>query len=289
MRRIGVHTSIVGGLHLSLERAKALGCSTLQIFSHNPRGWAVKEISEEDILIFKSLRKKFNISPVYIHTSYLINIASRDGDLRRRSIDMLVIEMDRANAIGADYVILHPGSASGDDEGVSRNRAINALNNEVAMMGRWKAGLLIENTAGERGDISSTIINLADIINGVKGSLIAGVCIDTCHAFAAGYDISGDEGIQRISDEMKKYIGLDRLKLIHLNDSKGDVGSCIDRHEHIGLGRIGAAGLRQFINCASFRDIPLILETPKKRESDDPMNLRKVRRMTRLKMNSSRF
>jgi len=288
VRRIGVHTSIAGGLHLSLERARALGCNTFQIFSHNPRGWTVKPISEEEVSIFKSLRSNLDISPVYIHTPYLINMASGDSILRKKSIDMLAIEMDRADAIGADYVILHPGNASGDDEGVPRKRAINALN-KVAMMGRWKAGLLIENTAGERGDISSTMINLADIINGVKGSLIAGVCIDTCHAFAAGYDISGDEGIQRISDEIKKYIGLDRLKLIHLNDSKGDAGSCIDRHEHIGLGKIGVAGLRQFINCPSFEDIPLILETPKKRKSDDSMNLRKVERMTRSKMNSSIF
>jgi deoxyribonuclease-4 len=278
MRRIGVHTSIAGGLRLSLERARVLGCNTLQIFSHNPRGWVVKTISEEDISIFKSFRLKFDISPIYIHTSYLINIASRDSILRKKSIDLLIIEMDRADAIGADYVILHPGSASGDDEDVSRSRAIDALN-KVTIMGRWKAGLLIENTAGERGDISSTIINLSDIINGVKGSLIAGVCIDTCHAFAAGYDIRRDEGLHRISDEMEKHIGIDRLKIIHLNDSEGGVGSGIDRHEHIGLGKIGATGLRQFINFTSFVDIPLILETPKKKESDDIRNLRTVRKM----------
>jgi deoxyribonuclease-4 len=281
MRRLGVHTSIAGGLHCSLERVNALGCNTVQIFSHNPRGWAVKKISADEASQFKSLRQSLHISPVYIHTSYLINMASRDNILRKKSIDLFVIEMDRADAIGADYVILHAGSASGDDERIARERAIGALN-EVASMRRWKAGLLIENTAGERGDISSTIIDLSEILTGVRRTLISGVCIDTCHAFAAGYDIRDDIGIQKISNEIGRYIGFDNVKLVHLNDSKCDVGSGIDRHEHIGLGKIGATGLRQFINFTPFKEIPLILETPKKKESDDPRNLRKVRRMTRL-------
>lgn len=278
MRRFGVHTSIADGIHLSLERAEALGCNTLQIFSHNPRGWAVKTVFEGDVSLFKSLRIKFDVSPVYIHASYLINMASGDKTLRKKSIDLLVIEMERADAIGADYVILHTGSASGEDESVSRKRAIGALN-EIAQLGKWNAGLLIENTAGKRGDISSTIMDLSDIIAGTKGSLISGICIDTCHAFAAGYNIRDDEGINRISNEIKKYIGFDKVKLIHLNDSKGNIDSGIDRHEHIGLGKIGFKGLRQFINFSPFKDIPLILETPKKRENDDHRNLRIVRRM----------
>lgn len=282
MRRLGVHTSIAGGLHRSLERANALGCNTVQIFSHNPRGWTVKRISADEVSQFKSLRQRLNISPVYIHTSYLINMASRDKILRKRSIDLLVTEMDRADIIGADYVILHTGSASGDDEDVSRNRAIDTFN-EAAQMGLWKASLLIENTAGERGDISSTIEDLSEIMFGVKGSLISGVCFDTCHAFAAGYNIHEDRGIQTIANKTEKYIGLDKVKLIHLNDSKGYMGSGIDRHEHIGLGQIGIKGLSQFINHRSFRNIPLILETPRKTAYDDPTNLKKVRTMTGLK------
>ena len=282
MRKLGVHTSIAGGLHLSLERANALGCNTVQIFSHNPRGWAVKQISEGEASVFKSLRRKLNISPVYIHTSYLINMASRDKILRKKSIALLVTEMDRADEIGADYVILHTGSASGDDENISRKRAIEALN-EVAQMELWKTGLLIENTAGERGDISSTIADLSEIMFGVKSPLISGICFDTCHAFAAGYNICNEKDIRSIADEIKKHMGLGKIKLVHLNDSKGDMGSCIDRHEHIGLGKIGIKGLRQFINYQPFKDIPLILETPKKTESDDPMNLEKVRKMIKLK------
>jgi len=280
IRRIGVHTSIAGGLHLSLERAKALRCNTLQIFSHNPRGWAVKSVSEEEASMFQSLRFRFDMTPLYIHASYLINMASSDRDLQKKSIALLITEMDRADALGSEYVILHPGSASGDDERSARKRVIDTLE-EVAVIGHWRAGLLIENTAGERGDVSSKMANLSDIMSDMRGSLIAGVCIDTCHAFAAGYDIGTEEGIQNISGEIEEYIGLDHVKLFHLNDSKESLGSGIDRHEHIGLGKIGTRGFRLFLHYIPFRSIPLILETPKKRETDDPQNLKRVRRLVR--------
>ena len=282
MRRLGVHTSIAGGLSLSLERAHALGCNTMQIFSHNPRGWTIKEIPEEESARFKTLRQRLDISPVYIHTSYLINMASKDSILRSKSIAMLREEMNRADALGADFVILHTGSASGDDDCLSRQRAIAAVN-EVAQTGTWQAGLLIENTAGEREDISSKITDLAEILNGVYGSLISGICFDTCHAFSAGYDMRDDEGIQKIVREIETHITMQKVKLIHLNDSKGERGSGIDRHEHIGLGKIGVAGLQQLIHSRPFCNVPVILETPKKQESDDPKNLRTVRKMLRLK------
>jgi deoxyribonuclease-4 len=278
MRRLGVHTSIAGGLHLSLERARALGCTTIQIFSHNPRGWEVKRILEEEATNFQMLRRKFNITPVYIHTSYLINMASWDRHLRKKSIDLLVMEMDRADTLGADFVILHTGSASGRDRDISIKRAIDALH-EVSQTGQWRARLVIENTAGERGDIASDIMSLSEIVHGVADTLISGVCIDTCHAYAAGYHIDKLKGIRRFSYDIENYIGFDNVKLIHLNDSKGDVGSGIDRHEHIGLGRIGTRGLKRFIQYPSFKDIPLILETPKKSESDDKKNLQRVRKM----------
>ena len=278
MRRLGVHTSIAGGLPLSLERAHALGCSTMQIFSHNPRGWYVKPISEEEISLFRSLRVRLDISPVYIHSSYLINMASGDAALRKRSIELLSIELDRADEIGADYVILHAGSASGDDGRISRQRAVSALR-EVALNRSRQAGLLLENTAGKKGDISGGLQEMSEIMNDLPVPFISGVCIDTCHAFASGYDIRTGAGIRRMSDELVKYIGADRVKLIHLNDSKGDVGSHLDRHEHIGRGKIGARGLRLFADHPLLRAVPLILETPKKKESDDPENLAKVRKM----------
>ena len=277
-RRLGVHASISGGVFLGLERAHALGCSTLQIFSHNPRGWAVKELSARDVLLFRSLRTRLDISPVYVHSSYLINIASGNELLKRRSIGLLATEMERADEIGAEYVVLHTGSASSEDRRASVERAVGALN-EVAAMKRWKAGLLIENTAGERGDVSSTIAELSKILDAVKGPLISGICLDTCHAFAAGYDIRSARGMRRMAGEIRKHVGFERVKLIHLNDSKGAMGSRVDRHEHIGSGRIGEGGLSRLFHYSPLRKVPLILETPKKSDSDDPMNLAKVREM----------
>lgn len=277
MRRLGVHTSIAGGLHMSLKRAHELGCSTVQIFSHNPRGWALKEISEEDRALFKRFKREFDITPVYIHTSYLINMASSSESLRGKSITLLREEMNRADATESDFVVLHTGSASNDDKKTARLRAIRGLR-EVFKNGQWNAGLLLENTAGERGDITSEIKELAEIMDRLDG-LISGICIDTCHAFQAGYNIKRAEGINRLSEEIDKYIGKDMVKLIHLNDSKASLGLRRDRHEHIGSGKIGMEGLKKFIGYKTFSNIPLILETPKKTDSDDVRNLKKVRRM----------
>lgn len=277
MRRLGVHTSIAGGLHMSLKRAHELGCSTVQIFSHNPRGWALKEISEEDRALFKRFKREFDITPVYIHTSYLINMASSSKSLRGKSIALLREEMKRADATESDFVVLHTGSASNDDKKTARLRAIRGLR-EVFKNGQWNAGLLLENTAGERGDITSEIKELAEIMDRLDG-LISGICIDTCHAFQAGYNIKRAEGINRLSEEIDKYIGKDMVKLIHLNDSKAGLGLRRDRHEHIGSGKIGMSGLKRFITHKSFSHVPLILETPKKTDFDDVRNLKKVRRM----------
>jgi len=278
MRRLGVHTSIAGGLHTSLERAKTLGCTTLQIFSHNPRSWAVRELSANETELFRRVRYQLDISPVYIHTSYLINIATHDSILRERSLSLLIAEMDRADTIGADYVILHTGSAKEELKADSQKRAVSVLN-DVSEHRKWNAKLLLENTAGERGDISSAIEDLALIMHGTKGDLIGGVCIDTCHLFAAGYDIRKKNVVKDFLETLYKIIGPGQVKCIHLNDARGSVGSHLDRHEHIGKGKIGTRGLQQFICERSFRTVPVILETPKKNESDDPMNLRKVRRM----------
>lgn len=278
IRRLGVHTSIAGGVHLSIERAKELGCNTVQIFSHNPRQWFVKEIPSDSISRFKELRKTYDISPAFIHTSYLINLAASDKSILEKSISLLIQEMDIADLLDADYVILHTGSASQDSEEAGRKRAIEALK-RVARKKEWKAKLLLENTAGEKGDISSRIKDIAEIIDKTGSPLIGGVVIDTCHAFAAGYDIRNENGLLGLIKEIKTYIGLNNIKLIHLNDSKKGYNSHVDRHEHIGNGGIGRHGFKMLINHPAFKDIPLILETPKKSEEDDPRNLRIVRNL----------
>ncbi|MDH4230394.1 MAG: deoxyribonuclease IV [Nitrospirota bacterium] len=277
-RKIGVHTSIAGGLPMSLERAHELGCNTMQIFSHNPRGWAMKRKGPDEIEAFVKSRKKYDISPVYIHTSYLINLASANETLSAKSLDMVLQEMDIADSIGAEYVVLHTGSASGEDAGIARKRAIACLT-AVAKRGEWKAGLLLENTAGERGDITSRVEEIAEIMAQVPGKLISGICIDTCHAFSAGYDIGKDEGLQLLLDEILKYIGKEKIRLLHLNDAKGGLGRGLDRHEHIGHGAIGIGGFKNFLNHHLFSNIPMILETPKKSPDDDVKNLATVRKL----------
>lgn len=275
-RRIGVHVSIAGGIDKGLEKARELGCSTVQLFSHNPRGWAIGSRDPQETARFRTLKNEFDIRPVFVHTSYLINLASAQRDLLRKSIDMIMKELDIADEIDAEYVVLHTGSASGDLPASARIRAVEALR-QVAEQGRWKAGLLLENTAGERGDITSRIAEIAGIMEKVPSGLIAGLCLDTCHAFSAGYDIAAENGIEGLAKEVGENMSKEHLKLIHLNDSKKPMGSGVDRHEHIGEGTIGMAGLKEFLRHPFFLDIPLILETPKKSDEDDRRNLSNVR------------
>lgn len=272
IRRYGVHTSIAGGIELSLVRAKDFGCNTTQIFSHNPRQWLVREIPYESVLKFKKMRIEYDINPIFIHTSYLINLASPNKDVIQKSIRLLIEELDIADLLNVEYVVLHTGSASEDLEKVGRKRAIEALK-EISDRKIWRTKLLLENTAGEKGDISSKIKDIAEIIDKTESPLIGGVVIDTCHAFAAGYAIGDDKGLSIFLDEIKSYIGLDRVKLIHLNDSKRQFNSSVDRHEHLGRGYIGINGLKKFINNPLLKDVPLILETPKKSDEDDKRNL----------------
>jgi deoxyribonuclease IV len=275
-RRIGVHISIGGGIDKGLERARELGCSTAQLFSHNPRGWGIGRRDPMEISRFRTLKKKFDIRPVFIHTSYLINLASSNRDLLKKSIDMIMAELDIADEIDAEYVVIHTGSASGDLPAAARGRAVEALK-QVAEQGRWQAGLLLENTAGERGDITSRIAEIAGIMEKVPSGLIAGLCLDTCHAFSAGYDIATENGIEGLAEEIGQFIAKDHLRLIHLNDSKKPMGSGVDRHEHIGEGTIGREGLKKFLRHPFFVNTPLILETPKKSDEDDRRNLMNVR------------
>ncbi len=278
MRRLGVHTSIAGGLHLSLERARELGCNTIQIFYHNPRGWALRQREEDEISLFRNLADRYSIAPLFIHTSYLINLASADRMLCKKSMEMVIDELRIADSIGAQFVVLHTGSASGDDPRAARKRA-SAVLREVSKRGRWQAGLLLENTAGESGDITSRIEEISDIMENVPAGLISGICLDTCHAFAAGYRLISEDGIDSLAGDIEKYVGVGAVRLLHLNDSKGEISSGVDRHEHIGKGKIGIAGFTSLLKHPFYSGVPIILETPKKLKSDDAMNLGVVKRL----------
>ncbi len=274
MRRFGLQTSIAGGLYKSLERGGLLGCDAIQIFTHNPRGWRTTPISGEEAAHFKETRKSTGITPVAAHASYLLNIASPDETIRSRSIAMLKEEMLRADLIGADFVVLHTGTAH-DGQGLERAaESIKAALGDLEV----RTELLLENTSGKRGDTTSRIPALAELLL-LTSDLATGVCIDSCHAFAAGYDLTSDEGARELMSEVMGHLGADRVKLVHLNDSRGALGTGTDRHEHIGKGNIGAKGLSRFLNAEPFNGKPTILETPRDSDEDDMANLKAAREL----------
>lgn len=265
-----MHTSISGGLHKSLERAHVLGCDTVQIFSHNPRGWQLTDIDSNEAALFRRLKKEFGIQPVYIHSNYLVNLSSTSAEIREKSIWMLEQELIRADAISADYVIVHSGVFT--PERVDSISVMTESIRKVLKGRRFKAGLLIENTAG--GESEDYVELISAIIN-ESGS--AGLCLDTCHAFAAGIDIRSISALKKLSNQIEQHLGTGKIKGIHLNDSRGGLGSRFDRHADIGKGKIGMDGMKTFLNFKPFVKIPLILETPRGHPGEDEMNLKTVR------------
>jgi len=273
--RIGVHVSIAGGVSRSIERAVSLRCACVQIFSHSPRQWAETEIPRAEAARFRALREEHGIGPVFIHSSYLINLASESESVRRKSVSLLSHELRSADVLGAEHVILHVGGASA---GAGKDRVKKAAAGimEALSRGDYRATLLLENTAGTLREGESSLRRIAQISDACRGR-IGGVCIDTCHAFASGYDLREKRGLRVLFSDIESAVGLGRLKLIHLNDSKRPCGSGVDRHEHIGKGFIGEEGFLNLLREKKVRDVPLILETPKESEEDDTMNLMRVK------------
>lgn len=278
--RFGFHVSISGGFSLAAQRAHELGCTTMQIFSRNPRGWTVKPLDKDDIAEFKRLREQYGIGPVFIHTNYLINLASSKPDLYERSIEQFVIDLERTEHLGAEYLVTHLGSASGQEPEWMIDRVANALNLAMKLHAP-QATILLENTAGEKGDVGYTFEQVHDVIARLDNTDRIGICYDTCHGFAAGYDIRTKQGVDAVAKKIAETVGLERLKGMHLNDCLRDFGSRVDRHWHIGDGKIGEDGFRAIVNHKAFRDVPMIMETPKETEADDPRNMKKVRALVK--------
>jgi deoxyribonuclease-4 len=274
--RLGFHVSISGGFSLAVQRAHELGCTTMQIFSRNPRGWTVKPLDKEDIAEFKRLCEQYDIKPVFVHTNYLINLASSKPDLYERSIEHFVIDLERTEHLGAEYLVTHLGSASGQEPGWMIDRVADALNMAMKLH-TPQAMILLENTAGEKGDVGYTFEQVNEVISRLSNTAKIGICYDTCHGFAAGYDIRTKQGVDAIAKKMEETVGLGRLKGMHLNDCLRDFDSHVDRHWHIGEGKIGEDGFKAILNHKAFKDIPKIMETPKETEEDDPRNMTKVR------------
>jgi deoxyribonuclease-4 len=260
--RLGVHVSIAGKLSQAVERAQKLGCNTMQIFSRSPRGWDAKPFDTAELKRFRVLRKKAEITPLAVHGSYLINLASSVPALYDRSVKAFIEELERCDQLGAEYLVAHVGSCAGATEEDGLRRVAKALKT-VLKRARFKTMILLENTARERGDIGYRIEQIGQLLDQIDRHSQVGVCFDTCHLFAAGYDISRTDGVNRVADELEKHIGMDRLRFIHANDSKKGLGCRVDRHQHIGQGGIGLEGFRAFVNHPAFRDVPMVLETPK--------------------------
>ncbi len=278
--KIGCHISISEGIDNSVIRAGELGCNTMQIFSKNASTWREKILKKDEIDSFRNNLKNSNINPVFIHTSYLINLASPSDELYFKSIDAFIEEMKRADLLlPVPYLIIHPGAHTGAGEEFGIQRIIRALNIilEKSTDLNLKTIILLENTAGSGTHLGHTFGQLKRMIEGAKDRKKIGVCFDTCHAFAAGYGLSHRDGIEQTLEEIDKYHGFDRLKVIHLNDSKFPLASRKDRHMHIGKGYIGLEGFKVLVNHKYLKDLPFVLETPKHDEKDDQRNINLVK------------
>ena len=278
--KIGCHVSIAGGIDNSVVRAGELGCNTMQIFSKNASTWREKILKKDEVESFRENLKNSNINPVFIHTSYLINLASPSDELYFKSINAFLEEMKRADLLLPDpYLIIHPGAHTGAGEEYGIQRIIRALNIilEKSADLNLKTMILLEDTAGSGTHLGYTFYQLKRMVEEAKDRKKIGICFDTCHAFAAGYDLSHQEGVEQTLEEIDKYLSLDQLKVIHLNDSKFPLGSRKDRHMHIGKGYIGLEGFKVLVNHKYLKDLPFILETPKNDEKDDLKNISLVK------------
>jgi deoxyribonuclease-4 len=278
--KIGFHVSISGGFALSVQRAYELGCTCMQIFCRNPRGWTVKPFDKDDVAGFKKLRQQWDIGPVFVHTNYLINLASSKPELYEKSIEQFVIDLERTESLGAEYLVTHLGSASGQAPAWMIERVSGALNMAMKLHPP-KAMILLENTAGEKGDVGYELEQVQEVISRLDNQSRIGVCYDTCHGFAAGYDIRTKRDVDVLAKKFEDTIGLKRLQGMHLNDCLRDLNSRVDRHWHIGEGKVGLAGFRELVNHPAFQDVPKIMETPKETEEDDPRNMKLVRSLVK--------
>lgn len=276
--RIGLHVSIAGKIYESLERANALGCNTMQIFSRNPRGWQFTEFAPSDTARFRKLKEKLEIRPVVVHIPYLINLATPDEELHRRSITAYIDDLRRTDELGAECFVTHLGSHVGSGEEGGIKRFARALN-EVIDKARPKTMILLENTAGSGSMIGYRFEHIKRIIDNLDNAENIGVCLDTAHTFEAGYDIRTRAGLDSTLKTFDALIGLKRIKVVHFNDSLSLLGSHVDRHQHIGKGNIGLSGLKRIINHPKLKDAAFIMETPKNTEKDDQMNMRLAQKM----------
>ncbi len=277
---LGAHMSIAGGYFKAVNAAAELGMDCVQIFTKNNNQWRAKPLTEQDIQLFREAVEETGLTHPVAHDSYLINLASPDDALWQKSLDAFVIELERAEALGLIGVVMHPGSfvKSTEEEGLSR--IIRAIDDAHRQTPDFQTQILLETTAGQGTNLGHRFEQLATIIDGVKESERLGVCVDTCHIFAAGYPLKSAQEYKQTMSEFDRLIGVDRIRAFHLNDSKKEFGSRVDRHEKIGEGFLGLEPFRHLLNDRRFAKVPMYMETPKGEEEGvllDEINLKTLR------------
>jgi deoxyribonuclease-4 len=272
--KVGFHVSIHGSIDQAVDRAVELKCNTFQIFTRNPRQWKPTRLTFKAAEAFSDKVKRHDMEPVFAHMPYLPNLASPKDDIYNKSVNALITELERCRRLEIPYLVTHLGSHLGVGMQTGFMRLINAINQAFTTTGRGVT-LLLENTAGTKNSMGGTLEDIQHIIRDLTYPKSVGICFDTSHAFAAGYDLRTADSVEETIRKIDEVIGFEKLKLVHLNDSKGDLNSRIDRHEHIGLGKIGEDGFRNVLG-SKLGSLPLILETPVDSRRNNVDNLRKV-------------
>ena len=274
--RIGFHAPIAGGLQNALLKSREMNADAVQIFSRNPRGWAARPLADEEVERFQTIRAETKISPVAIHCNYLVNLAAADPTIREKSIKSFREEVERGVVLGADYLVVHPGSAKGACEADGVRTCVESLKAACDDLDLDSLRILIENTAGQGECIGYRFEHLRDIV-AASPELNLGVCFDTAHAFAAGYDVRDEDGCNATFQALESKVGLKNIPVVHFNDSKAAYNSRVDRHWHIGAGEIGADGMRRIARSERFAHAAFLLETPQDETWDDARNLKTLR------------
>jgi len=275
--QIGCHVSISGSIDKAVDNAVERECSAFQIFTRNPRGWHAKELAKDDIANFKLKLKisKIDRFATCAHMPYLPNLATPKEDGFEKSVKTLISEVERCSQLGIPYLVTHLGSHLGTGEEAGIKKLVEGLTK--AGQTKNDVMILLENTAGQKNSVGSDFKQLGEIFKQLKPTKKFGVCFDTCHAFVAGYDLTNKDSVKETFSEFDKYIGIENLKILHLNDAKGEIGCNLDRHYHLGLGGIGEKGIEAVVKFANKKKIPIILETPIDDERDDFENIRKAK------------
>lgn len=283
---IGFHVSIAGGIYKSVENAREIGCTAFQIFTRNPRRWAEKVLNEDDSDKFKAELKSSGIKPeaVVVHMPYLPNLSAPEGTFNEKSVNSLTSELRRASQLGIPNLVVHLGShmGAGPEKGIERliNSIGTALDQFRTSRGRSSVTILLENSAGQKNSIGSKLEEISMIMDGLSSKYIA-ICIDTCHAFAAGYDLRTKHKVSIFVDKIKATMDLNKIRLVHLNDSKKSLGENVDRHEHIALGKIGNNGIAAILQNKELKNRPIIMETPIDSIRTDKDNLAEALKLSR--------